>query len=421
MKKKYLFKIFFIIIWFLTLVFASFWGYENPEKVEILKSYFKKNIPPRINKEKNVYEKVIANSFTVKFSKVVSLSEKTAFIISDKNFSKFDESSLKIYTQNGYVIDELNPRKLKLPSTFTLRRNGGIKTVFFHNDKGFALISSSKVNCFYASIVSLENGNEIFRTKCLPDIKKVVDFNGLGSSYTHLNNKIYLSLGTPEQRSMKIAILAQDKNSMFGKIIEIDTNDLEKLNLSQTNNLKSKIFTMGHRTPQGLTTINNFIFNVEHGPKGGDELNKLVKDKNYGWPLVSYGTQYLYSNEGKSFKVNHENNNFEEPLFAFVPSIGISALNTCPNKLRDYYNKPCLIALSLSGNNLMPGKSLIIFLLNESMNSVNSIEKIYLGEDLRLRHFVTNFKNELYEDDNGYIYVSADRVGIYKIGFEKFR
>ncbi len=421
MKKRYLSKIFFIIIWFLTLVFASFWGYENPEKVEILKSYFKKNIPPRINKEKNVYEKVIANSFTVKFSKVVSLSEKTAFIISDKNFSKFDESSLKIYTQNGYVIDELNPRKLKLPSTFTLRRNGGIKTVFFHNDKGFALISSSKVNCFYASIVALENGNEIFRTKCLPDIKKVVDFNGLGSSYTHLNNKIYLSLGTPEQRSMKIAILAQDKNSMFGKIIEIDTNDLEKLNLSQTNNLKSKIFTMGHRTPQGLTTINNFIFNVEHGPKGGDELNKLIKDKNYGWPFVSYGTQYLYSNEGKSFKVNHENNNFEEPLFAFVPSIGISALNTCPNKLRDYYNKPCLIALSLSGNNLMPGKSLIIFLLNESMNSVNSIEKIYLGEDLRLRHFVTNFKNELYEDDNGYIYVSADRVGIYKIGFEKFR
>ena len=277
MKKKYLFKIFFIIIWFLTIVFASFWGYENPEKVEILKSYFKKNTPPKINREKNIYEKVIANSFTVEFSKVVSLSEKTAFIVNDKNFSKFDESLIKIYTQNGYVIDGLKPKKLKLPSSFTLQRNGGVKTVFFHNDKGFALISSSKVNCFYASIVSLENGNEIFKTKCLPDIKKVVDFNGLGSSYTHLNNKIYLSLGTPEQRSMKIAILAQDKNSMFGKIIEIDTTDLEKLNLSQTNDLKLKIFTMGHRTPQGLTKVNNFIFNVEHGPKGGDELNLILR------------------------------------------------------------------------------------------------------------------------------------------------
>jgi glucose/arabinose dehydrogenase len=178
---------------------------------------------------------------------------------------------------------------------------------------------------------------------------------------------------------------------------------------------------MGHRTPQGLTKVNNFIFNVEHGPKGGDELNKLIKDKNYGWPLVSYGTEYLYSNEGKSFKVNHENNNFEEPLFAFVPSIGISSLNVCPNKLRDYYNKSCLIALSLHGNSLMPGRSLIIFLLNESMNSVNSIEKIYLGEELRLRHFVTNSKNELYEDESGHIYVSADKIGIYKINFVKFR
>ena len=421
MKKKYLFKIFFIIIWFLTLVFASFWGYENPEKVEILKSYLEKNIPPKVNRENNIYEKVIANSFTVEFSKVVSLSEKTAFIVNDKNFSKFNETLIKIYTQNGYVIDGLNPKKLKLPNSFTLQRNGGVKTVFFHNGKGFALISSSKTNCFYASIVSLENGNEIFKTKCLPDANKAVDFNGLGSSYTHLNNKIYLSLGTPEQHSIKIAILAQDKNSMFGKIIEIDTNDLEKLNLNQTNNLKLKIFTMGHRTPQGLTKVNNFIFNVEHGPKGGDELNRLIKDKNYGWPLVSYGTEYLYSNEGKSFKVNHENNNFEEPLFAFVPSIGISSLNVCPNKLKNYYKKPCLIALSLHGNSLMPGRSLIIFLLNESMNSVNSIEKIYLGEELRLRHFVTNSKNELYEDESGHIYVSADKIGIYKINFVKFR
>ena len=86
MKKKYLFKIFFIIIWFLTLVFASFWGYENPEKVEILKSYFEKNIPPKINRENNVYEKVIANSFTVEFSKVVSLSEKTAFKFNNRMY-----------------------------------------------------------------------------------------------------------------------------------------------------------------------------------------------------------------------------------------------------------------------------------------------------------------------------------------------
>ena len=63
---------------------------------------------------------------------------------------------------------------------------------------------------------------------------------------------------------------------------------------------------MGHRTPQGLAKIGKSIFNVEHGPKGGDELNKLIRNKNHGWPTVSYGTKYLYDNKGASYKVNHK-------------------------------------------------------------------------------------------------------------------
>ena len=421
MNKQHLVRAFFVLIWFLTLMLASFWGYENPEKIESTKSYFKKRTPPKVSAEKTEAKEIIANSFSVEFSKIISLSEKTAFVVKNKNFSKFDESLIKIYTQNGYIIDGFKAKKLNLPSSFTLQRNGGVKTIFFHNNKSFALISSSKENCLYGSIVALENGREIFKTKCLPEINRNTDFNGLGSSNTHLKNKIYLSIGTPEQSSQEIAILAQDKNSMFGKILEIDKNDLEELNLNQENSLKLKIFTMGHRTPQGLTTVNNFIFNTEHGPKGGDELNKLIENKNYGWPLVSYGTKYLHDNEGKSFKVNHEDSDFEEPLFAFVPSIGISSLNVCPNKLNNYFKKPCLIALSLRGNNLMPGRSLIILLLNEKMDTMNSTEKIYLGEGLRFRHFVTDLQNKLYEDESGNIYVSADKKGIYKINFVKFR
>ena len=55
------------------------------------------------------------------------------------------------------------------------------------------------------------------------------------------------------------------------------------------------------------------------------------------------------------------------------------------------------------------------------MDKVHSIEKIYLGDDLRLRHFVTNSKNELYEDKDGNIYISADKKGIYKLSFIRFR
>ena len=91
--------------------------------------------------------------------------------------------------------------------------------------------------------------------------------------------------------------------------------------------------------------IEDSFFSVEHGPKGGDELNKIIEGRNYGWPKVSYGTQYVHDEEGKSYEINHEKNSFEEPLFALVPSVGISAVNVCPSRLINYYNKPCLLAL----------------------------------------------------------------------------
>ena len=55
------------------------------------------------------------------------------------------------------------------------------------------------------------------------------------------------------------------------------------------------------------------------------------------------------------------------------------------------------------------------------MDKVHSVEQIHLRDDLKLRHFVTNQKNELYEDKEGNIYVSADNEGVYKISFNDFR
>ena len=78
------------------------------------------------------------------------------------------------------------------------------------------------------------------------------------------------------------------------------------------------------------------------------------------------------------------------------------------------------MALSLYGNNLRKGYSMIIFLLNETFTKVNSIEKISF-DNIVLRHFVTDKHNILYEDINGSIYVSADKKGIYKINFKDFR
>ena len=412
-------KILVVLFWFLSLIIVIIYTYENPERFDVIKDLFKKNISPQVKLEKGPTQIVIANSFNVEFSKVISLDNKTAFIIYNKKTSNFNENNLEIFTQNGYLLKNSKSEKLNLPDFFTTRNNGGIKTIFTHKESQFALISSLKEKCFYASIILLDNLKEILKTNCLPN--EGIDYNGLGSSSVHYDNKIILSIGAPEQIKHKIAELAQNNESLFGKIIEIEKSNLNKIISNELDSLAPKIFSKGHRNPQGLTKIDDSIFAVEHGPRGGDELNKIIKNKNYGWPIVSYGTKYLYDKNNKSYQVNHEKNEFEEPLFALVPSVGISSLNNCPTKLNKYYKKPCLLALSLHGNGLRKGRSIIIYLLNEKMDKVHSMEKIFLRDDLKLRHFVTNNKNELYEDNNGNIYVSADKKGIYKLNFVEFR
>jgi aldose sugar dehydrogenase len=107
----------------------------------------------------------------------------------------------------------------------------------------------------------------------------------------------------------------QDPASSFGKIFEIDLD---------TEN--SRVVSLGHRNPQGLTvTSRGALFSTEHGPKGGDELNLITEGSNYGWPNVSLGTEY----KGYDLE-NHapvgEHTGYQAPVFAWVPSIGPSNL-----------------------------------------------------------------------------------------------
>lgn len=413
-------KIFFA--WLISLIFVFIWTVENPDKIETLRSSlkikFKKpdsnTFTESISESKK--NQITANSFKVKVEKVLSLNEKTTFVLNNsKNKEVFKKENVTIFTQTGFLLNTLGLEELKLHKNFTLKYNGGIKTLFFNDKSIYGLASSFSSDCHYASIVNFTTGLEIFKTKCLPDSEDKIDFNGLGSSFAHKDDSIILSLGTPTRNSSKISNLAQNQNSSYGKILKIKKKDLRNKKIQPT------VFSSGHRTPQGVAQIENKIFSVEHGPKGGDELNKIKEAKNYGWPYVSYGTRYLYDEEGRSYKSNHQSNNFEEPLFSLVPSVGITAVNKCPEKIYNHYKKNCIIALSLYGNSLRPGRSLLIFLLDKNFNQVHSVEKIFLGNDYTMRHFMTNSKNELYEDSEGSIYVSVDKKGIFKISFNDFR
>ncbi len=234
-------------------------------------------------------------------------------------------------------------------------------------------------DCWTNSIIFSEvnyefiNFKKLFSNKECINSKNNVDseFNAhqSGGRIVHYdNNNILFSIGDYRERHY-----AQDEKSIFGKIIKININ-----------NSDYKIISMGHRNPQGLffDQQNNFVIETEHGPLGGDEINLIEINSsnsgeipNYGWAIASAGEHYggkTPANETKYKKYplykSHSENGFIEPLFSFVPSIGISEI------VKVGENK--FIVSSLKD------KSIYSFQLSENQKLIN-LKRIEIFERIR--------------------------------------
>jgi glucose/arabinose dehydrogenase len=104
---------------------------------------------------------------------------------------------------------------------------------------------------------------------------------------------LYASFG--ERSDTPMRRYAQDLGSHLGKSIRIraDGSVPRDNPFVGRTDAKPEIWTLGHRNPQGLAfDPEGRLWQVEHGTRGGDELNLLQKGKNYGWPLQAYGIEY---------------------------------------------------------------------------------------------------------------------------------
>jgi aldose sugar dehydrogenase len=114
---------------------------------------------------------------------------------------------------------------------------------------------------------------------------------------------------------------AQDLTNHLGKILRLhEDGRVPKDNpFVNTAGAKPEIWSYGHRNPQGLyfDKATNTLWDHEHGPKGGDELNKIEKGKNYGWPVITWGINY----DGKPISDISEKEGMEQPVRYWVPSI----------------------------------------------------------------------------------------------------
>ena len=160
--------------------------------------------------------------------------------------------------------------------------------------------------------------------------------------------------------------LAQDPDSHLGKLIrvEVETGEAETL-------------AFGLRNPQGLARdADGNLWETEHGPQGGDELNLLEAGANYGWPSASYGVEY--GGYGIGGDAAGEHAGFAPPIFAWVPSIGVSAVIVNDERAFPLWGDDLLAAsLTASGNGVS------LFRIRRVGTEVRYVERIKVGYRVR--------------------------------------
>ena len=125
---------------------------------------------------------------------------------------------------------------------------------------------------------------------------------------------------TGEHFTQETRVFAQDLDKTYGKVVRVnlDGSVPEDNPFVGQENAIGSIWSLGHRNIQGAFLHDGQLWTIEHGPKGGDELNLTKAGKNYGWPVISYGKQYddkpVGSGESKM-------EGMEQPVYFWDPVI----------------------------------------------------------------------------------------------------
>ena len=132
---------------------------------------------------------------------------------------------------------------------------------------------------------------------------------------------IYFCIGDRGDRD-----LAQNLDMPNGKMYRIRDDGTIPIDnpFYYTKGAIKSIWSYGHRNPQGLAIhpLTRQLWEAEHGPRGGDEVNIILKGHNYGWPVITYGKNY--SGTIISKLTHHEG--MDQPVFHWTPSIAVCGI-----------------------------------------------------------------------------------------------
>jgi len=181
-------------------------------------------------------------------------------------------------------------------------------------------------------------------------------------------------------------IAAQNIASPFGKIYRYDVNTKS-----------TTVVSIGHRVTLGLAmTSTGQLLESENGPRGGDELNRIVERHNYGWPYVSYGTHYFGYRSYLDAAGFHAKTT--DPVFAWVPSVALTSV------FESHHFAP-----EWNGNIILGSlKAQSLFRLKWSGGRVVFSEPIWIGHRIR-DALEEEGRIVIWTDDGALIYVTPDR------------
>ena len=160
------------------------------------------------------------------------------------------------------------------------------------------------------------------------------------------DGKLYLAVGERQEQER-----AQDTLDHAGKVLRLNEDGTVPADnpFVGRDGYLPEIFTVGHRSPQGLAVHPDTgeLWQHEHGPLGGDEINVLEAGANYGWPLVSYGTDYDGTVITETGLVALEG--MKAPLVYWVPSIAPSGLSFYSGEPFAAWNGNALVGAMMRG------------------------------------------------------------------------
>lgn len=264
--------------------------------------------------------------------------------------------------------------------------------VFAENVTGGSITSVAKGR-LANSETAIEGATVIYRSN--------TPFNGSA----HFGGRILfdntgnLMVSVGERSSTATRALAQSVNSSLGKIIRISTNGLPAPGnpaFTQAGALP-ELFSSGHRNPQGLAMhpVTGDIWQSEHGPRGGDEINRLQGGTNYGWPVITYGIEYGGQAIGSGIQ---QQAGMAQPVYYWDPVVSPSGMTFYSgNRVPEWQNNLFISALS--------GAHIVRLVITN--NKVVGEERLLASENQRFR--------DITQGTDGALYAITDGGRLYKI------